>query len=300
VSTTGIFTDGLGYPEGPVVLPDGDWLVVESAADRGCVTWISRDGKRKRVLGKTGRPNGLAVDREGMIWIAESHPAPAVLRMDFRGKVEVVATSSPDGPFLLPNDLCFGPNGNLFVTDSGVLFADLAPGRKIRSDYENLAYDGKVYEIDPGTGHVATIDRGLRLTNGIAFGPDGLLYVNDTVTGSVYRYETASDGAEYHRVEFGTVNDAALPSGFGPGGFRGPDGMAFGIDGTCFVAVVGQQDVTVLGADGGVESRVKTAGKFPTNVAFGSESSKRIYVTEAEAGVIEYFDVDVNGVTLYS
>ena len=54
-----IFANGFNAPEGPVALPDGTWLVVEGGADRGCVTQISADGHDKRMVGKTGRPNGL-------------------------------------------------------------------------------------------------------------------------------------------------------------------------------------------------------------------------------------------------
>ena len=37
------------------------------------------------------------------------------------------------------------------------------------------------------------IDSGIKFTNGIAFGPDRLLYVNETLTGAIYSYEW-SDG----------------------------------------------------------------------------------------------------------
>jgi gluconolactonase len=67
-----IFTTGLSAPEGPVALPDGTWLIVEGGAERGCVTHISANGQIKRVIKKTGRPNGLAVDSQGVIWVAES------------------------------------------------------------------------------------------------------------------------------------------------------------------------------------------------------------------------------------
>ena len=67
-----IFATGLGVPEGPVCLPDGTWLVVEMRSDRGCVTQLTSSGQILRVITKTGRPNGLAVDRTGIIWVAES------------------------------------------------------------------------------------------------------------------------------------------------------------------------------------------------------------------------------------
>jgi hypothetical protein len=36
-----IFATGFSNPEGPVVLPDGTWLIVEGGAGRGCVTQVS-------------------------------------------------------------------------------------------------------------------------------------------------------------------------------------------------------------------------------------------------------------------
>ena len=60
-----IFCDNLLKPEGPVQLHNGDWLVVEMAPERGCVTRISSDGMERTELAKTGRPNGLAMDDLG-------------------------------------------------------------------------------------------------------------------------------------------------------------------------------------------------------------------------------------------
>ncbi len=55
-----IFATGFSNPEGPVALPDGTLLIVEGGAGCGCVTHVSADGQRNRVIKKTGRPNGLA------------------------------------------------------------------------------------------------------------------------------------------------------------------------------------------------------------------------------------------------
>jgi gluconolactonase len=288
-----VFAVDLEAPEGPVVLPDGSIVVVESGASRGSVTHISADGQTKRVVKKTGRPNGLAVDATGNIWVAESK-IPSLLRLTMDGHADVVATGCDGEPFLFPNDLCFGPDGALYLTDSGILTGDFAPGDRIRTDYMDLRYDGRVYRIDPLTGRVKKIDTGIRFTNGVAFGPDGLLYVNETITGAVYRYHWRGAEVTGPRALFGNVvRDDAPP------GWKGPDGMAFADDGRLYVTVFGQGDVTVLGRDGEVVERIPTEGRLPTNVAFGLSGSKRMYVTEFEHGRIEMFDVTTDGLPLW-
>jgi gluconolactonase len=282
-----IFASDLEAPEGPVVLPDGSWVIVESGAKRGSVTHISADGRTKRVVRDTGRPNGLAVDAAGAIWVAESK-TPSLLRLTLDGHVDVVATECDGEPFLFPNDLCFGPDGALYLTDSGIRTGDFAPGDKIRPDYRELRYDGRVYRVDPLSGKTSKLDTGILFTNGIAFGSDGLLYVNETITGAVYRY----DGK---RVPFGNVIRPDSPPGW-----RGPDGMAFGDDDRLYVTVFGQGDVTVLGGEGQVIERIATEGRLPTNVAFGLAGSRRMYITEFEFGRIEMFDTATDGLPLWT
>jgi gluconolactonase len=214
-----IFADGLSAPEGPVALEDGTWLIVECGAERGCVTRLSADGKTKTVIKKTGRPNGLAVDADGFIWVAESK-VPSLIRLRMDGKAEVVATACDGEPFLFPNDLCFGPDGCLYLTDSGVHIENFAPDNKVREDYENVQYDGRVFRVDIETGAVTKLDTGLKFTNGIAFGPDHSLYTNETVTGNVYRYRGQEDGSFGGRELFGNVIRPDAPPGW-----KGPDGM---------------------------------------------------------------------------
>ena len=288
------FATGLSAPEGPVALPDGTWLIVEGGAERGCVTQISADGQNKRVVAKTGRPNGLAVDSTGVIWVAESSVA-SLVRLTMAGKTEVVATECDGESFLFPNDLCFGPDGALYLTDSGVVIQEFAPGNRIRADYLSVPYDGRVYRVDVATGRVTKIDGGIKFTNGIAFGPDDLLYANETLTGNIYCYGWKDGSIAGARVLFGNVIRPDAPPGW-----KGPDGMAFGQDGRLYVAVFGQQDVTVLDSQGKVAERLPTQGILPTNVAFGLPGQKRLYATEYELGQIEAFDVDCDGLTLWS
>ena len=287
-----VFTSGLSVPEGPVALKDGTWLCVEMGADRGCVTHISADGRTKKPLARTGRPNGLAVDREGNIWVAESKQ-PSLLRMKMDGANEVFLDGCNGVPFIFPNDLAFGPDGMLFMTDFGIPIADFAPNEQIRADYDACMPDGRVYQIDTHTRQITQIDSGIRFTNGIAVGPDGNLYVNETLTGNVYRYRLQGKQVG-PREYFGNVIDAEAPAGY-----KGPDGMKFGKDGNLYVTVFGEQDVAVLDPSGRVVRRIRMQGKKPSNLAFGLPGDARIFVTEDELGQMEVYAVETDGLALF-
>lgn len=286
-----IFCTGLALPEGPARLDDGSWLFAELALERGCVTHVDEAGSTKRLVAKTGRPNGIAVDRAGSIWVAESLD-PSIVRLELEGAAEIWVSSCDGEALLWPNDLCFGPDGALYATDSGVRVGEFLEGDGPRPDYDSLTLDGRVCRFDLATGEGRLLDRGLRFPNGIAFGPDGSLYVNETMTGNVYRYEPADGGV---RELFANV----LDPDFDGGGLRGPDGMKFDADGRLYVTVFGQGDVTVLDRAGQTVGRIPTIGRAPTNLAFGPPGSRRIFVAEDEYGQVEVHDALADGHALH-
>jgi len=281
------FTTGLGFPEGPVWLPDGNLLVVEMTPQTGCITRISSDGKERAQIAKTGRPNGLALDRGGVLWVAETQQR-AVLKVADGGNPEVFATQCGEHRFLFLNDLTFGPDGALYVTDSGIEAETIAPGGELNPDYRNLDYDGRIIGVDIRSGQARWVDRGLKFCNGLAFGPDGVLYVNETLTGNIYHYPHGK------RELFGNVIER-----FDANELKGPDGMKFAADGRLFVAVFGQGDITVLNRDGSVDQRLRTEGLYPTNLVFGPPGSQSIYVTEMQTGSVQILDAGVDGLPLH-
>ena len=61
----------------------------------------------------------------------------------------MVATECNGEPFLFPNDLCFGPDGALYLTDSGASLHASRRMVKFVADYMDVDYDGRVYRIEP-------------------------------------------------------------------------------------------------------------------------------------------------------
>ena len=287
-----VLCSDLQEPEGPVCLPDGEIYVVEMAHARNCVSRIDVQGRRHLVGHPGGRPNGLAIDGEGNLWVAGGGGERLVwMRPD--GTI-IDTYGGPEGrPYLWPNDMVFGENGLLYMTDSGIDPNAFVDGQSIRADFRTCRYDGRVFEIDPRNGHVLRLlDSGLRFPNGIALDADGRLYVNEMITGNIYRYDLASS-ATPERAMFGNVIDGS------PDGFVGPDGMAFGDDGRLYCAVFGQGNVTVLDRDGSVADRIPTCGSRPTNIAFCEGPTGGAVVTASDAGCLEWLGLPCRGRPLY-
>jgi gluconolactonase len=290
-----IFVDGLGAPETPRLLPgDKSWVCVEMAPPRSGVTHISRDGREVAQVVRTGLPQGLAPDLNGVIWVLDEDPIATLMRATLDGQAEVFMDEIEGKPMLLTNDLCFGPDGHLYVTDSGMVMADWVVDGSVRPDFATAPFDGRVYQIDVTTGSGRILDDGIRFTNGIAFGPDGHLYVNEMISGDIFRYRFVDGRPSGGRERYANV----MSEGW-TGGFRGPDGMAFGEDGRLYCAVFGEANIAVIDPDGRVEERIKTEGPNPTNVAWGPDRDRRLFVTEHHLGRIEVHETRTTAFPLY-
>lgn len=275
-----IYHSGLVFPEGPVLLDDGGLLCVEMVPNAGQVVHIAPDGLSKRVLAVTGRPNGLAMDEHQNIWVAES-ARRALLKMDLDGRYEVFADRCGDEHFLFPNDVTVGPDGAIYMTDSGALVDDLAPDGEVNPDWYKVPFDGKIVRVDPQSGDVTCLTRGLQFANGLAFSPAGELYGNETMSGEIFRVE--SDGS---RTVVANVVDTPRAADE----VKGPDGMKFAADGRSLHAVFGQGNIAVLDTSGAIIQRIPVQGTHPTNLAIGKEGE--IFVTEVSTGSIQRIEID--------
>ena len=288
-----VFCENLEHPEAPVRLQDGSWLVVQMRMGSGAVCRVSADGKKVSEIKQTGRPNGLLAGKYGDIWVAESWE-PSLINIAADGSSRVISRGNHEHLFLWPNDLVWGPDGAIYLTDSGVLLGELISPEGVIPERWDQPMQGRLYRIDPVTEEVECLDSGFQFANGLAFGPDGRLYVAETVTGHIYRYDFSDRLEISSRVVFASVIDKT-----GPGRIVGPDGLTFDQVGNLYAAMFGQGHIAVVDPSGHVSRRITTIGSSPTNLAFGESGSNKLYVTEYQRGQIEVLTVPGEGYIPY-
>jgi gluconolactonase len=282
---------GIIEGEGPVFGSDGSLFCVEMATDSACVKRIDRSGHSSVAFVPGGRPNGMTIDGNDRLWVAEARSG-SVICYTQSGQELLRIRGSRDGRFLWPNDLRFGPNGLLYLTDSGIIDTVFMSGLNIRPDWRTAPYQGRVYEIDPTDGSIVrSFGSDIKFTNGLAFDASGVLYVAETLTGQIHRLDPGDRSPRL--LPFGNV---VIPHETGE--WRGPDGIAFGEDGVLYCTVYNQQDIVGLDREGRIASRISTLGKKPTNLAFSRESPSA-YITEVSLSHVEIAEMPTMGLPLH-
>ncbi|MDK4712922.1 SMP-30/gluconolactonase/LRE family protein [Rhizobium sp. CNPSo 4039] len=279
---------GLRLPSGLVALPDGRLAVVEMDASRRCLKLFNASGVPQELCRVGGRPMGIAVDGDGCFWVANG-PENSLVRLSAQGRVLQVIEGSADGPFLHPNALAFGPDGLLYMTDSGIRLANLLEGGHIHPDFFKAAYNGCVYQIDPAEGRVIRVlAAGLLFASGIAFDADGLLYYSETLTGKIYRQVVG--GRQEMFVQ--SMTSPAVNA------LRGPVGLAFDRSGMLYCAMYGLGEISMVDAEGKMAGHIRTDGGRPANIAF-TVDGKHLLVSEQENGVVEKITAPRPGLPLH-
>ena len=257
---TDTIADGLGFTEGPVLLPD-DRVAVTSLS-HGCVYLVDTAGGPIERVDTGGGPNGLAVGSDGALYVAQnggifgaSGPAEPGVQVIRNGRAKYLVEEMG-----APNDLAFGPDGRLWVTDTRCEIDFFNPDQRKR---------GWVWAVDTSTGSKELVlDSGPVFTNGLGFTPDGSqLLVTSTSSARLLSYDIAALG----RVDGDVL--CTFENGW-------PDGMCVTKDGDMWVALTGGDRLDRVGSDGRVVgSAALSSGALPTNVCLGGEREEELYVS---------------------
>lgn len=239
----------LGWPEGPTILPDGTVALVETY--RGQITAVPTGGEARPLARLEGAPNSCVAGSDGWIylcqnggscgpWRAPVQVRPSVQRVRPGGTPETVALGAGDLVFNGPNDLAFGPDGTLYVTDPGTYRPD-APD------------ESRIFAIAPdGSCRLAVDFPQPTFPNGIAIEDDGAILWCESYTGHVLRQYP--DG---RREDLGRL----------PGPNPVPDGMTIAEGGWLVVTDIVAGGLHILRPDGRPEDFVPVAA-HTTNCVF--------------------------------
>ena len=253
--------DGLGWPEGPAVLPDGRVVFVESYRSQVSV-WAPDEGVKQYAY-TAGAPNSSVLGAEGELyvcqnggtvgpWRAKEMVSASIQRIDREGgQAEIICTEIEGVKLNGPNDLVFGADGRLYFTDPGT-YNPKAP---------EPSY---IFALDKdGTGHVVIAFPTPVFPNGLAVEDDGSVVWDESYTGHVRRLRQGQSEIE----DLGRM----------PGENPILDGMKIGADGRLYVTDIIGAGIHIVRPDGTVEEFVK-CGTAATNCAFQGET---LYMTDA-------------------
>ena len=261
------------FLEGPVFDIHGRLHVVDLAHGR-ILRWET-DGRVTVLVHEDGEPNGLAIHRDGRIYVADHRRG--ILAYDPDGSNRKTLVDAAAVGLHGVNDLTFDEHGSLYFTDQG--WSDI------------LHPYGRVFRLS-ADGELTVLVDGIASPNGLALSPDQrILYVAVTRANQVWRVPLRPDG------KIGRVGVHLYLSG----SHGGPDGLAVDADGGLAVVQYGSGRVWLYDHLG-VLRRVVVApqGLGVTNVAYGGPQGRTLYVTESDTGAVLTAELETPGLRLYS
>lgn len=263
------------FLEGPAFAPDGTFYCVDIPFGR--IFRISRNGVFEQVCRYEGRPNGLAIHRDGRVFIADQ--THGIMVMDpASGVVKPLLETGSFERFRGPNDLTFSRNGDLYFTDQGQSGLDRPLGCVYRLN-ENARLDRVLENVPSPNGLALSLD-------------EHTLYLAVTRANAVWRVPLDP---------FGNGTAGRVGNYLQLSGGTGPDGLALTEDGGLAVAHIGLGAIWLFDRLGEPIARVQScASAFTSNVAFDPDEPDVIYVTDSGSGQILRATVPVRGAQLYS
>lgn len=269
----------VGAGEGPAWHPEKGLYF----SGGGRVTLRTLDGGLENVELPEGGANGLMIDREMRLVVCQPG-AKRVIRIENDGSLTVLADNYEGAQFNSPNDLTIDSQGRIYFTDPRYGNRD---GMEIRDEADGMV-EG-VYRIDAPGEVVQIIAHEVDRPNGVLVSPnDEYLYVADNNNNNVGGARTLW---RFNLNEDGSIDPATKKMIFDWEDSRGPDGLEMDTAGRLWVAGGRNEAVPpnetnsfkagvyILSPEGELLATIPIPQDETTNVAFGDEDLKTLYIT---------------------
>lgn len=249
---------------------------------------------------------GPAVDKDGNLYFVNPKWSGSIGKIDSNGKFSLLIDSLPGGS--VANGIRISSDGDLLLADytnHNILRIEL-PSAEI-SIYAHdsninqpndltICCGDRLYASDPnwssGTGNLLLIENGkfvklmdnMGTTNGIEVSPDErVLYVNESVQGRVWKFDILPNGNLANKQLLVSFDDFGL------------DGMRSDIKGNLYITRYGKGTIVKVSPEGKILKEISLKGKLVSNLAFGGDDGKTVFVTTQDRGYIEKFRVEHAG-----
>ncbi|MCA9253031.1 MAG: thrombospondin type 3 repeat-containing protein [Phycisphaerales bacterium] len=276
--------DGLKFKPGKYFLPEA--MTVDDAGnvfvaglqriqdpfeETGMVLKIAVDGEITELMDATGdgqgntlgRPQAIAVDDEGNVYVGASH-SKNVFMIAPSGNVTEILDESGDGnghTLNWPNAIDIGPDGAVYVSE--------------------FSSDRDVFKIAPN-GQVSMVEGNYRCTN-MAVDGDGNVFTTSEAHDNVRRTDTEGNRTEVVRRE---------------DGLETPYGLTLDGDGNVFVAGLFSDNVLKRSPDGTITEVIGPDDGLIRPFGIALNSAGTLYVTASQmvnASGSRVFEVKPNG-----
>ena len=267
VTPAGEYTHGI---EGPAVDQQGNLYVVNFGKP-GTIGKLAAGASQSElfaVLPEGSVGNAIRFDREGRMFVAD-YKKHTIFVVGRDGKDVETYFHSDD--FNQPNDMTVATDGTIYASD---------PNWK--------RHGGQIWRVQRSAGgsiigDKMTADRRMSTTNGIDLSPDGkTLYVGESDTREIWSY----------RIDGTRLVAPKLVKRFDDFDI---DGLRTDTAGNLFAARILKGTIAVLTPGGKLIREVPLNGKEPTNLAFGGNDGKTVFVTQRQDGFVESFRTDRPG-----
>ena len=269
-----ILGEGFDWSEGPVWMPDGEYLLFSDIPRNHIVKWKEGEGTsvymepsgytgKEPFKGREPGTNGLLLDNEGRL-IMCCHGDRQVKRREKDGSFTILASEYDGQRLNSPNDAVVHSSGAIYFTDPPYGL----PGGA-RSDEREMDYCGVFRRATDGT--ITLLTKEMTRPNGIGLSPDEkTLYVGQSDgRAPIWKaFPVKEDGTlgESRLLADGSKLDGNLKGG--------PDGLA--IDERGNIWATGPGGVIIMTPEGKVLGRILT-GQNSGNCTFG-EDGKTLFI----------------------
>lgn len=260
-SPRGIAIDSTGN----VYVADSENHSIRKISSSGVVTTFAGSGTPGSLDSQGGNagfdtPLGLAIDSGGILYVADSGNHK-IRKISTSGVVSTLAGSGASGStngtgnagsFQVPHDVAVGPDGSVFVADSGNhLIRKITPAGMVTT----LAGSGQANDLD-GTGTAASFSHPLS----IATDASGHVFVGDGISHRIRRISPAGVVSTFAGSGLAGSADATGLSA----SFNGPLGLVVGPNGNLHVADSNNHKIRQITPAGATTFLAGTG--FPGNV----------------------------------